>query len=55
MFFITMNGITTFCPKIILSFFIIGDYWYMNFVVLLYAGAMEGTESISALEIKNAW
>ena len=46
MFFITMNGITKFCPKIILSiFFFIGDYLYMNFVVLLYAGAMEGSEN----------
>ena len=55
MFFITMNGITKFCTKIIWSFFIIGDYWIMNFVVFLYAGPMERTEMISALEIKNAW
>ena len=39
MFFITMNAITKFCTKIIWSFFIIGDYWIMNFVVLMYAGA----------------
>ena len=28
---------------------------FWNFLTFTYAGAMEGTEMISALEIKNAW
>ena len=28
---------------------------FWNILTFTYAGAMEGTEMISALEIKNAW